>query len=158
MISNLLVKAVDRVRRTRSLGRRRKTEAGFTLVELLVVMAILALLASLIAPRVLDYLAASRTKTAKLQIENIGTSLQLFKLDTGRYPKTHEGLDALVTKNDAFENWSGPYLKGGRVPEDPWGNAYRFTYPGRHVEFDIFSFGADNQQGGTDENQDVTNW
>lgn len=136
----------------------RTAEAGFTLVELLVVMAILALLASLVAPRVLAYLSSSRTKTAQLQIENISTSLELFKLDTGRYPKTREGLGALVAKTGSFRNWSGPYLKGGRLPADPWGNAYRYRYPGRHGEFDIYSFGADNRQGGTNEDQDVASW
>ncbi|MGI9385626.1 MAG: type II secretion system major pseudopilin GspG [Methyloligellaceae bacterium] len=136
----------------------RRSEAGFTLVELLVVMAILALLASLVAPRVLGYLGSSRTKAAKLQIENIATSLQLFKLDTGRYPKTHEGIAVLVKNSGGDRNWNGPYLEGGKVPRDPWGNAFRYRYPGRHAEFDIYSFGADNRQGGDGEDKDVTSW
>lgn len=137
---------------------RPRRDAGFTLVELLVVMAILALLASLVAPRVLAYLSSSRTKTAKLQIENISTSLELFKLDNGRYPGTQDGLAALVRKTGDYRNWNGPYLKGAKLPADPWGNAYQYRYPGRHGEFDIFSLGADNRLGGTDEDQDVTSW
>ncbi len=137
---------------------QRRSESGFTLVELLVVMAILALLASLVAPRVLAYLGTSRTKTAELQIENLTTSLELFKLDTGRYPKTQDGLAALVSKTGNHRNWNGPYLKGAKLPSDPWGNPYRYRYPGRHGEFDIYSFGADNRQGGRGEDADVKNW
>lgn len=136
----------------------RKGESGFTLVELLVVMAILALLASLVAPRVLAYLGTSRTKTAELQIENLTTSLELFKLDTGRYPKTQDGLAALVSRTGNHRNWNGPYLKGAKLPQDPWGNPYRYRYPGRHGEFDIYSLGADNRQGGKGEDSDVKNW
>ena len=121
-------------------------------------MAILALLASLVAPRVLAYLGTSRTKTAQLQIDNLTTSLELFKLDTGRYPKTQDGLVALVSRTGTYRGWNGPYLIGGRLPNDPWGNTYRYRYPGRHGEFDIFSLGADNREGGDGEDSDVKNW
>lgn len=144
--------------RAKSNRSKRKREAGFTLVELLVVMAILALLASLVAPRVLAYLGTSRTKTAELQIENLTTSLELFKLDTGRYPNTQDGLAALVSKTGNHRNWNGPYLKGAKLPQDPWGSPYRYRYPGRHGEFDIYSLGADNRQGGKGEDTDVKNW
>lgn len=142
----------------RRFRRHRSGEAGFTLVELLVVMAILALLGSLVAPRVLAYLGSSRTKAANLQIQNITTSLELYKLDTGRYPKTQEGLVALVSRTGNHRGWNGPYLKGGRLPSDPWGNPYRYRYPGRHGEFDIYSLGADNREGGEGEDSDVKNW
>lgn len=142
--------------RRRSPGRSR--EAGFTLVELLVVMVILVLLASLVAPRVVGYLGSSRTKTAKIQIESLGTSIELFKLDTGRYPAEHEGLKALVERPADIRGWNGPYLKKDAVPDDPWSHPYRYRYPGEFAEVDIYSFGADNQEGGEGEDQDVSNW
>ncbi len=121
-------------------------------------MVILVLLASLVAPRVIGYLGSSRTKTAKVQIENLATTLELYKLDAGRYPSDSEGLKALVKKPVNAKAWSGPYLKGGTVPKDPWGFDYHYKIPGEHGEFDIISLGADNQLGGADENQDVTSW
>lgn len=139
-------------------AENRDAQAGFTLVELLVVMVILVLLASLVAPRVIGYLGSSRTKTAKVQIESLATSLELYKLDVGHYPATNEGLSVLVKKPPNAKVWNGPYLRGSAVPKDPWGFEYQYKFPGEHGEFDIVSFGADNQQGGTDENQDVTSW
>jgi general secretion pathway protein G len=140
-------------------GRRpRQGEAGFTLVELLVVMVILVLLASLVAPRVIGYLGSSRTKTAKVQIESLSTSLELYKLDTGRYPDEREGLAALVTRPASVQNWSGPYLKKDKVPADPWGRSYHYRYPGQRGTFDIYSLGADNREGGEGEDQDVASW
>jgi len=146
----------------RKAGIRRRTfanregEAGFTLVELLVVMVILVLLASLVAPRVMGYLGSSRTKTAKVQLESLRTSLELFKLDNGRYPNEREGLGALVARPTELRNWNGPYLQKDKVPLDPWGNPYHYreVNPGGAIE--IFSLGADNQQGGQGENQDVS--
>jgi general secretion pathway protein G len=138
--------------------RDRKGEAGFTLVELLVVMVILVLLASLVAPRVMGYLGGSRSKAAKVQIENLATTLELFKLDTGRYPTASEGLAALVQAPPGVRNWNGPYLKKSQVPLDPWSQAYHYRQPGQKAEFDIYSLGADNRAGGTGENQDVTSW
>ncbi len=135
-----------------------RREAGFTLVELLVVMVILVLLASLVAPRVIGYLGSSRTKTAKVQIESLSTSLELYKLDTGRYPDEREGLAALVARPGDVHNWNGPYLKKDRVPPDPWGHPYHYRYPGQRGAFDIFSLGGDNREGGDGENQDVTSW
>jgi general secretion pathway protein G len=140
------------------MARDRKGEAGFTLVELLVVMVILVLLASLVAPRVIGYLGTSRTKTAKVQIESLSTSLELYKLDTGRYPNERDGLAALVARPSDVQNWNGPYLKKDRVPPDPWGRPYHYRYPGQRSTFDIYSFGADNREGGDGEDQDVANW
>jgi general secretion pathway protein G len=140
-------------------GRRRgRGEAGFTLVELLVVLVILVLLASLVAPRVIGYLGSSRTKAAKVQIESLTTALELYKVDIGRYPSTSEGLKALVVSPPGVTSWNGPYLTKKDVPNDPWGKPYSYRSPGQHGAFDISSLGADNQQGGDGENQDINSW
>lgn len=139
-----------------SKARDRSREAGFTLIELLVVMVILVLLASLVAPRVIGYLGSSRTKTAKVQIASLSTSLELFKLDTGRYPDAREGLNALVQRPSGINAWNGPYLKTDRVPLDPWGQPYIYRFPGRRAAFDIISLGADKREGGEGEDQDVS--
>jgi general secretion pathway protein G len=140
-------------------GRRRATgEDGFTLVELLVVLVILVLLASLVAPRVIGYLGSSRTKAAKVQIQSLSTALELYKVETGRYPSTSEGLKALVQAPPGASNWNGPYLTKKDLPSDPWGRPYAYRSPGEHGAFDIVSLGADNQPGGTGENEDIVNW
>lgn len=146
-------------RRTKSPSSgRRAREAGFTLIELLVVMVILVLLASLVAPRVIGYLGSSRTKSAKVQIESLSTSLELFKLDTGRYPDGREGLAALVERPGNLPSWNGPYLKKEKVPLDPWGQPYIYRYPGQHGPFDILTLGADKKEGGQNEDQDIASW
>lgn len=127
---------------------------GFTLIELLVVLAILTLLAGLVGPRVLGQLGGAKSKTAAVQIADLDKSLELFKLDVGRYPSTEEGLDALVKKPGNVTGWNGPYLKGG-VPTDPWGRAYRYGSSGGSVE--ITSLGADGAPGGDGENADIRN-
>lgn len=131
---------------------------GFTLIELLVVLAILALLAGLVGPQVMNALSDSKTKTARLQIEDFGAGLDLFSLDVGRYPTTEEGLQALVADPGDLRNWNGPYLKKRVVPPDPWGNDYRYRSPGEHGTYDLYSYGADNQAGGEGEAQDVVSW
>ena len=136
----------------------RSREAGFTLIELLVVMVILVLLASLVAPRVIGYLGSSRTKATRVQIESLSASLELFKLDNGRYPDDREGLSALIVKPANMNNWNGPYLKKDKVPLDPWGHPYHYVYPGQRGAFDIYSLGADNREGGDGENQDIASW
>ena len=157
-----MFKLMDRLKRRIAVAerdnKRRQGEAGFTLVELLVVMVILVLLASLVAPRVIGYLGSSRTKTAKVQIESLSTSLELYKLDTGRYPDQREGLTALVARPSSAQNWNGPYLKKDKVPPDPWGRPYRYRFPGERGAFDIFSLGADDREGGEGEDQDVASW
>lgn len=130
----------------------RRRARGFTLIELLVVLAILTLLAGLVGPRVLGQLGGAKAKTAAVQIADLDKSLELFKLDVGRYPTTQEGLQALVTKPGAVNGWNGPYLKGG-VPSDPWGNPYRYANNGGAIE--IISLGADGAAGGDGENADV---
>lgn len=132
-------------------------EAGFTLVELLVVLTIISLILGLVGPRVLNYLGESRVKTAKLQIESLGSALDLFYLDAGRYPNTSEGLNALVQKPTGAQVWNGPYLKGGKVPMDPWGNPYQYRSPAERAPYEIVSFGTDGREGGTGTAADVSN-
>ena len=129
---------------------------GFTLIELLVVLAILTMLAGLVGPRVLSLLGGAKSKTAAVQIADLEKSLELFKLDVGRFPTTAEGLDALVNKPASANGWNGPYLKGG-VPNDPWGRPYVFTSPTANGGVDIVSLGADGQPGGEGENADIHN-
>jgi len=131
---------------------------GFTLVELLVVLVILGLLAGLVGPKVLGYLGGSRTKTAKLQIEQLSAALDLYKLDNGGYPDTSKGLAALVTAPTGAANWHGPYLAKAILPDDPWGHPYHYRMPGQHGEFDLWTYGSDDQEGGEGEAQDVTSW
>jgi general secretion pathway protein G len=138
--------------------RRARSQAGFTLVELLVVMVILVLLASLVAPRVVGYLGSSRSKAAKVQIESLATALELYKVDNQRYPTTSEGLKALIQAPAGAGAWAGPYLNKKDVPSDPWGRPYVYRSPGEHGAFDISSLGADNQPGGSGENEDITSW
>jgi general secretion pathway protein G len=139
--------------------RRNSTRsAGFTLVELLVVLAILGLLAGLVGPQVMKFLGSSKTKTAALQIGNLSATLDMYRLETGRYPSADEGLEALVTDPGETANWNGPYLKKGQVPKDPWGYDYQYRFPGEHGGFDIWSLGADNREGGEGENSDIKSW
>ena len=134
----------------------RKSSRGFTLIELLVVLAILTLLAGLVGLRVLNQLGGAKSKTAGVQIADLDKSLELFKLDVGRYPTTEEGLNALVAKPESVNGWTGPYLKGG-VPSDPWGHPYRYANPGPNGGIEILSLGADKAPGGDGENADVRN-
>jgi len=136
----------------------RKTERGFTLVEMLVVITIIALIMALVGPRVLNYLSDSKIKAAKIQIENFSSALDLFYLDAGHYPTTAEGLRALLERPGGTVAWAGPYLKGDAVPNDPWGNPYIYRSPGQHGPYDIASYGADGQEGGTGADADVTSW
>jgi general secretion pathway protein G len=138
--------------------RNRDAEAGFTLVEMLVVMAILVLLASMVAPRVIGYVGGSRTKAAKVQIEGLITAMELFKLDTGRYPNESEGIHALIERPAGIVAWNGPYLKKDLIPVDPWGTPYRYRFPGQFGDFDIYSLGADIKEGGEGEDKDVASW
>jgi general secretion pathway protein G len=143
---------------SQSRSQRRHTEAGYTLVELLVVLAILVLLASVVGPRVIGYLGSSRTQTAKVQIEGLTSAIELFRIDIGRLPTAEEGLKALVERPAGTLIWNGPYLKKLAIPTDPWGRPFSYRVPGQHGEFDLFSLGADNAIGGTGENADVTSW
>jgi len=135
-----------------------RREAGFTLLELLVVLAIMGLLAAIIAPQVLKYLGTSRTQTARVQIQNITSALELYKLDVGRYPTQVEGLNALVTDPPTAPGWNGPYLRKESALRDPWGETYLYKVPGQHGEVDVYTLGSDKAEGGTGEAQDVGNW
>lgn len=132
--------------------------AGFTLVELLVVLIILGLVASIAGPNVMKYLGSSKAKTARLQLKEIESSIELFFLDTGRYPPNDPGLKALVNNDASISGWGGPYFKSGQVPLDPWGKDYVYLMPGEHGPFDLMSLGADNQPGGDGDDGDIVNW
>lgn len=134
----------------------RRQAQGFTLIELLVVLAILTLLAGLVGPRVLGQLGGAKSKTAAVQIADLEKSLDLFKLDVGRYPTSDEGLQALVSKPATAAGWNGPYVKGG-VPNDPWGKPYKYTSPAAGGGVEILSLGADGAPGGEGENADIKN-
>jgi general secretion pathway protein G len=136
---------------------RVSTSGGFTLVELLVVMIIIGLLAALVGPRFIRQEEKAKIKAAKAQIELLGTALDTFRLDVGRYPTTEEGLESLRTKPGGLERWDGPYLKKD-VPLDPWSKGYAYKSPGEHGPFDIVSYGADGTPGGEGDNRDITSW
>ena len=137
---------------------RRYAERGFTLVEMLVVISIIALIMALVGPRVLNFLGESKVKAAKIQIESLTSALDLYALDTGRYPSSSEGLEALMQRPGSATSWGGPYLKGNVVPKDPWGRPYIYRSPGQHGAYDILSYGADGQEGGTGAAADITSW
>lgn len=144
-------------RRKHARSARAGREAGFTLLELLVVLGILALLATFAAPQVLRYLGKARTETAKIQINALASAVELYALDNGGYPAPQVGLTALVQAPPGASRWNGPYLKKPEGLVDPWGRRYHYRVPGRSGGFDIFTLGRDNQPGGTGEDQDVTN-
>src|ERR1700738_5140297 len=132
-------------------GKRQRDvgQAGFTLVEMLVVITIIGLIMGLIGPRVLNYLSESKVKAAKIQLQSFGSALDLFYLDAGRFPSTAEGLTALVQRTPGVAAWNGPYLKGGNVPNDPWNHSYIYRSPGERSAYEIMSYGSDGQEGGT---------
>jgi general secretion pathway protein G len=134
----------------------RSGETGFSLIELLIVMIILGLLASLVGPKMFGKLGMAKQKTAKTQIEMLMTALDAYRLDMGIYPDSQEGLEALMA-NPGDDRWDGPYL-AKELPVDPWGNPYNYANPGEHGEVDIYSYGLDNQPGGDGENSDVVSW
>lgn len=121
----------------------RPGEAGFTLVEVIVVISIIGLFMSLVGPRVLNYLTDSKLKAARIQAETLASAVELFFIDVGRYPLEAEGLEALVRAPRAVSLWNGPYLKGTNVPRDPWGNAYLYASPGNGRSFTVTFAGQD---------------
>jgi general secretion pathway protein G len=133
-----------------------RSKKGFTLVEILVVLVIVGLLAALVGPRLFPKLGKGKQSAAKAQIALLGQALDQLRLDTGRYPSTQEGLNALVN-NPGIENWEGPYLAKA-LPDDPWGKPYHYESPGTHGEYDLYSYGRDGAQGGDGEDRDVVSW
>ena len=137
-----------------AIRRRRRGQAGFTLVEMLVVITIIGMIMALVGPRVLGYLGESKVKAAKIQIESFSSALDLYYLDLGRYPNSNEGLAALTRSNNT-PGWNGPYLRGGVVPSDPWGHGYIYRSPGEHAPYEIISLGSDGQEGGSGTATDI---
>ena len=131
---------------------------GFTLLELLVVLAILVMVSLIAVPQTIKYLDRAKGDTARVTVENIGAALDLYRLDVGRYPSEEEGLIALVEPVAQSERWNGPYLKKESMLNDPWDRTYRYQSPGQHSEFDLYSYGADDEEGGEGSNQDIVNW
>ena len=134
------------------------TESGFTLLELLVVLGIIAMLAGIVGPQVMKHMGESKTKAAKVQIEDLATTMDMYKLDVGRYPSSEEGLKALIELPDSTNRWNGPYLRKSKIPLDPWQQEYHYVSPGEHGKFDLFTLGADNKEGGDGEDQDIVSW
>jgi general secretion pathway protein G len=146
--------AKDTIASARRRRRSRRGEAGFTLVEMLVVITIIGMIMALVGPRVLNYLGESKAKAAKIQIESFSSALDLYYLDLGRYPTTNEGLVALTRSNN-LPSWNGPYLRGGMVPNDPWGHGYVYRSPGERAPYEIVSLGSDGQEGGSGTAADI---
>lgn len=140
---------------------RRETRAlrAFTLLELLVVLGIIALLATLVAPKFLSRLSASKPVVTRQQLGNAESAIEQFHLDVGRYPTTDEGLNALLEAK-GVEKWKGPYLARKAIPKDGWGNPLQYRAPSTEAgyEFEVYSFGADNKQGGEGDNKDLFHW
>ncbi|MEI6147103.1 MAG: type II secretion system protein GspG [Methylococcales bacterium] len=134
------------------------SESGFTLLELLVVLGIIAMLAGIVGPQVMKHMGESKTKAAKVQIEDLAATLDMYKLDVGSYPSSDEGLKALIETPDSSKRWNGPYLRKSKIPLDPWQQEYHYVSPGEHGKFDLYTFGADNKEGGEGEDQDIVSW
>ena len=133
-------------------------ESGFTLLELLVVLGIIAMLAGIVGPQVMKHREESKVKAAKVQIEELVATLDMYKLDLGSYPTTEQGLKALIESPNNAKYWNGPYLRKPKVPVDPWQHDYIYVSPGKHGKFDLYSYGADGIEGGEGEDRDVLSW
>lgn len=135
---------------------------GFTLIEIMVVIVILAMLAAIVGPKLMGRTDDAKVTDARVQVKNIETALKLYKLDNGSYPSTEQGLGALVTKPtvgiipNSYKD--GGYLESQKMPKDPWGNDYLYVSPGEHGDYDLFSYGADGAKGGDGKNADITSW
>lgn len=136
----------------------RLKQSGFTLLEMLVVLGIIAMLAGLVGPKVMERYEKSKINAAKVQIEQFAQTLDTYKLDVGSYPSTDQGLEALISAPDGVQRWSGPYLSKGKVPLDPWNQEYKYASPGEHGKFDISSTGPDGKEGGEGSDQDIVSW
>ena len=130
---------------------------GFTLLELLVVMVIIGLLAGYVGPKLFAQIGKSEVKVTRAQIDALQKSLDQYRIDTGRYPSSQQGLAALVTRPGDEQRWQGPYLAKA-VPSDPWGRPYGYRAPGEHGDYDLYSLGRDGAPGGEGDNIDITSW
>jgi general secretion pathway protein G len=142
----------------KSISSRRSNIQGFTLIEMLVVLGIIALLATLVAPQVIKYLSKAKTDTATAQIKNLQSAIELYFLDTGHYPPSNEGLLSLIKAPEGLMNWNGPYLRNREGLIDPWGKPYVYVIPGKTNEYDLTSYGLDAEPGGDGENKDISAW
>ena len=136
----------------RAARRSRGRPRGFTLIELLAVIVILGLIAAVAVPQVLKWVGGAKSDSAHIQIEALGNSIDLYRLN---YPPT---LEALIEKPAGVDRWNGPYLKKNVIPKDPWGNDYVYTYPGKNGAYDLMSLGSDNAVGGEGERKDIVSW
>lgn len=137
-------------------AKKYRYSKGFTLIEMLIVLVIIGLLASLVGPSLYQKIKPAKQAIAKVQINNFGTALDSFFIDVGRYPTEEEGLEALRSPVQ-HDKWKGPYIKKD-IPVDPWGRPYVYHSPGQRDGYDIISYGADGKEGGESENKDVTSW
>lgn len=144
--------------RTREIGINRPGSAGFTLIELMVVLLILAMLTTIAAPRVTKYLSKAKSQTAHIQVEALSAAVDAFVLDIGRPPTDSEGLQSLISAPSDAPRWDGPYIKKSASLTDPWGRPFLYKSPGEHGEYDIFTLAADNKAGGEGDDADVGNW
>jgi len=135
---------------------KRRAARGMTLIEILVVLVLLGIVMGIVAGNFIGQGEEAKRKAASIEISQIVNTLDLFKLEIGRYPTSQEGLQALITAPSGVNNWNGPYWKKGTVPKDPWGNEYRYVAPGAKGPYDIISYGADAKEGGEGPNKDVS--
>ena len=131
---------------------------GMTLIEILVVLTLIGIVMGIVGGNYLGQGEKAKQKAAKIEIEQIGQTLDLFRLEVGRYPTTQEGLQALITAPSGVPNWNGPYWKKNTLPKDPWTNEYKYASPGQHGAYDLWSYGADGKEGGEGTNKDITSW
>jgi general secretion pathway protein G len=131
---------------------------GMTLIEILVVLTLIGIVMGIVGGNYLGQGEKAKAKAAKIEIEQIGQTLDLFKLEVGRYPTTQEGLQALITAPAGMTNWNGPYWKKSTLPKDPWTNEYKYASPGQHGAYDLWSYGADGKEGGEGNDKDITSW
>jgi len=133
----------------------RRREGGMTLIEILVVLVLIGIVMGVVAGNFIGQGEEAKRKAAAIEIGKLGNTLDLYKLEVGKYPTSQEGLQALITAPSGVNNWSGPYWKGGSVPKDPWGNEYKYTSPGAKAPYEIVSYGADGKEGGDGPNKDI---
>ena len=131
---------------------------GMTLIEILVVLTLIGIVMGIVGGNYLGQGEKAKARAARIEIEQIGQTLDLFKLEIGRYPTTQEGLQALITQPSGVTNWNGPYWKKSTLPTDPWTNEYHYASPGQHGAYDLWSYGADGKEGGDGVNKDITSW